>query len=443
MDFLSRPGCFANFRARLCGGALALTVVLLTPDPAACQIQRLPVEFPQPLFTTRGFEKRQIVLESTHSYKLFKYAPAVDLVLPPRREEHNQLTPEATLGSFYASMVAGDYTWLESCWTRESQRFNALENRRNHRTPESWKGIWKRTLGEGIRLELLARLEMHPYVMLHYRLLRRRQAPFERTTSFALDDGKWLVTQELAAHAVPSAWQQGGRIQRNGVIPWPVLRQRQEATGFPAPLFPVGPAEERNLEVETDYKFDLMRYAPPVKVRQVERSEAKYELPERTLAAHVSALRVKDEAWLLETCEQETRRVFLERKEDSKPRPFDPTAAVRSQEIGPDDVATLTHRLQTESYVILVLKIALASKDGSTEEREWLVATTLDGKGWKVVYELDADPLLRVWNLPSQRVRLADLPAVEDRSGTLQSGTKELKAPAVDAGRNPGRKPND
>ncbi len=367
-----------------------------------------PVDFPAPPFKASGPFPREKVVEHDYTYILRRYVPPVDVVFEAKATSRSQRVPETTLASFYGAMAAGDADWFTKCWNEPSARFNAERMRKLGISTDTLRNSWKLAV-ENARIVLANRLEMNPFVILDYRLLRPNRPPFERHSCFTLEDGKWRVTQELATHMVPNFWKRGERYERRGVLPWPIGGAQRPEVKIPAPLHPTGPPEERTLRVETTYSYEVFRFQPPVEVLPVEKSSVSYQLPEHAAMAHISALEAADESWLAETYDKETRRVHSERQASPAGRALDPGQGTRGFEVTKGQELELTHRFQIFAYAVLVFRPRSAPLAAAPDAGSRLLVTTLEGESWRVTHALDADPLLRVWNHESKSVRLEDL----------------------------------
>ena len=404
---IRKPGSNRKL-ARLALGFLVWSLGSSVFSVFAQGLLQQPVDFPAPLFKASGPFPREKVVESEYTYVLRRYVPPVELAPETEPTSRSQRAPETTLASFYGAMAAGDAGWFNKCWNEPSARFNAERLRQLGISTDMLRKSWKFAVANA-RIVLANRLEMNPFVILDYRLLRPNRPPFEKHSCFTLEDGKWRVTQELATHMVPNFWKKGERFERSGVLPWPIGGAQRPEVEIPAPLHPTSPPEKRTLRVETTYRYEVFRFQPPVKVVPVEKSSVSYELPEHAAIAHISALEAADESWLAETYDKETRRVLAERDASPAGRALDPGQGIRDFEVAKGQELELTHRFQIFAYAVLVFRPRSAPLPAAPEAGSRFLATTLEGESWRVTRALDADPLLRVWNHESKSVRLEDL----------------------------------
>lgn len=396
-------------------------LVLVAMGTASAQVERHPVEFPEPASPASGPHRREVIVESEHRFVVKPYSPEIRIQLAEPVDSGAIEDPVDALARFYRSMARGDWEAFRQSWTEKSRAFNDHQNERFGRDAEFWKRVWSRALGAGTSLRVKTRIEMAPYVILDFEIIRANRAPREMVSVVVRENGVWKLTQELATSPVLRGWDRQEKIVRRGVIPWPVQGDRQLEGDLPGSRYPVGEPRTRTLEVDRVYEFEVWDFTPPLRFEPVERAEAHYETPEAALRAHLSARVSRDREWLDETHETETRRRLRALRVSETPSGLDPALAVPTLRLEAAEKVRILRRIQTDSYAIHVVEVT-GSPAGDGEEvapspvRLAHVVLTPEKKLWKVVRELDADPLLRAWDAGKNRVSIRDLPPAGPRA---------------------------
>lgn len=169
----------------------------------------------KPKFKVTAPQTKQLIVEEIYTFRLMQYDPSVAIQFVHEPKAASYQTAEDTVIAHFSAMNAGDYSWFMETWSKESRKQMEQRNKSAQRTPEFWKKTWARVL-QGGTVELLNRLESGPYVLIEYRLSAKgNEKPFQDTVALAREDGRWVLTQELAADPVLSSWNAPGlRVQR-------------------------------------------------------------------------------------------------------------------------------------------------------------------------------------------------------------------------------------
>lgn len=174
-------------------------------------------ETPSNQLPTKKPIRGTIVEENIYLFETRVYWPAVDVSKASKKLLEVGITPEATVVLYLAAMFDGDYHTAMSCWELASRTIMEREDSVLNRTPSWWQEIWKEKM-DGKKAELVTRIESGNYIMIEYRLISmsdREEADYYSTLALKYsDEGKWMLTQELAADPVYIYWKTPGKIRR-------------------------------------------------------------------------------------------------------------------------------------------------------------------------------------------------------------------------------------
>jgi ribosomal protein L13 len=102
-------------------------------------------------------------------------------------------------------MMLNDWEWFQEGWTRESWKDIEERNKSLGRTSSSILDRWKKFF-RGKKVQLTERIDSGEYVIVYYKVTG------EKGTLFAvmrLEDGKWLITNELITDPVVISGKEG------------------------------------------------------------------------------------------------------------------------------------------------------------------------------------------------------------------------------------------
>lgn len=202
----SRPGLTSTLVA-----VCFLPLVIGASSPSEVQPNREDSRFP----TSQG-QRHQVVEEHIYMYEVSKYTPPVEVKLHAGPLEPAFEDPESTLMTYLRAMSEGRYEVAMSCWLPAAREEMEQRDRKLHRSAEWWEREWRKRF-EGKSAQLVSRIRTGDYVLLEYRLFLPSGGEYEYFSTLALKlatDGKWLLTQELAADPVFVFWKNPGYVVR-------------------------------------------------------------------------------------------------------------------------------------------------------------------------------------------------------------------------------------
>jgi len=168
---------------------------------------------------------------------------------------------------------------------------------------------------------------------------------------------------------------------------------------LPSPIFPVGEVQERDLIVESLYRYKVYPYEPIQKIKYIDIEDSKYDTPEQTVFGHFSAMKSGDYDWFLETWTKESRIIMREsdkkrgRSKEFWVKTWDKVLSSREPYI--------TSRIESGDYVFIVY--SLKDSNGVVQFEDTL-ALELAGSFWKISQRLSSDPVGIYWSVPDKRV---------------------------------------
>jgi hypothetical protein len=151
--------------------------------------------------------KKELVVENIYNFSVMEYEPKVVFQPQTKQEQASHDTPEQAVLSHFSAMYSGNYQWFQSTWSEESRKANDADDNQRNRTPEFWIGKWKSVL-TGNKVELTNKIETGSYVLIAYRLVPSsgEAAILNDTLALVIENGRWVITQELASDPVLSLW---------------------------------------------------------------------------------------------------------------------------------------------------------------------------------------------------------------------------------------------
>src|SRR5215216_4317854 len=172
-----------------------------------CQLALAQGVTPGTDFKTKEPRQKELVIEYVYSFREFEYDPPIQLKPFKSSTEASNASPEAAVMSHFSAMYAKDYQWFQSTWSKESQKLNEEHDKKQDRTPEFWLNLWDKVLSAK-RVELTHRIESGKYVLIRYRLVPISGGPatFEDLLALTIENGRWILTQELASDPLLRYW---------------------------------------------------------------------------------------------------------------------------------------------------------------------------------------------------------------------------------------------
>ena len=161
----------------------------------------------KPKFKVSSEVTKQLIVETIYTYRVMKYEQPVTINLLTKEDQSSYSTPEDAVAAHFSAMYAGNHDWFMNSWTKDSQIKMRERDISLRRTPEFWLDTWKKILPVKT-VQLVTRIESGSYVFIEYQLVSREtnQPTFHDTLALKDEDGKWRITQELAADPVLAAW---------------------------------------------------------------------------------------------------------------------------------------------------------------------------------------------------------------------------------------------
>jgi hypothetical protein len=155
-----------------------------------------------------GQQFKILIVETAYPYKLSKYAPPMTIAFVREKAAISYETPEDALISFFSSMNAKDFQWNSETWTDTSLRGMEARDLATKTSPDDWVAGWEKSY-VGRQIELVSRIEYAKYVLIEYRMLPRspNEKVFEDTLALTQENGRWKLTQELAADPMLTYWK--------------------------------------------------------------------------------------------------------------------------------------------------------------------------------------------------------------------------------------------
>jgi hypothetical protein len=188
------------FMANQLYGFLVLTV-------CTCQLALAQGVTPRAEFKTKEPRQKELVIEYVYSFREVEFDPPIQIKPFKSSTEASYDSPEAAVMSHFSAMYAKDYQWFQRTWSKESQKLNEEDDRKKERTSEFWLNLWDKVLS-GKRVELTHRIESGKYVLINYRLIPISGGPatFEDLLALTTENGRWVLTQELASDPLLRYW---------------------------------------------------------------------------------------------------------------------------------------------------------------------------------------------------------------------------------------------
>ena len=171
-----------------------------------CQLALAQRDVPKSEFKTKPPRDKQLVIEYVYSFREIEFERPVQLT-PISAAQALYTSPEMAILSHFSAMYAKDYQWFQTTWSKEAQRLNEESNKKENHTPQFWIDLWGKVLADK-RVEITHRIETGKYVLIRYRLVPKSGGPatFEDLVAFTNEDGRWVLTQELASDPLMTYW---------------------------------------------------------------------------------------------------------------------------------------------------------------------------------------------------------------------------------------------
>jgi hypothetical protein len=162
---------------------------------------------PKSEFKTKPVKQKQLVVEYVYSFRELEFERPVQLTPLKSSSQASYVSPELAVLSHFSAMYAKDYQWFQNTWSRESQKLNSESDKKQNHTPQFWTDLWVKVLTDK-RVELTHRIETGKYVLIIYRLVPTSGGPatFEDSLALTNEDGRWVLTQELANDPLLTYW---------------------------------------------------------------------------------------------------------------------------------------------------------------------------------------------------------------------------------------------
>ncbi len=160
---------------------------------------------PPPMFPTTTPEKKQIVVENIYNFQIVRYQPPVTVHPLKNRKNATYQRPEATIISHVSAMMLNDWEWFQEGWTRKSWKEIEERNKSLGRTSSSILDRWKKFF-RGKKVQLTERIDSGEYVIVYYKVTGKKGTLF---AVMRLEDGKWLITNELITDPVVISGKEG------------------------------------------------------------------------------------------------------------------------------------------------------------------------------------------------------------------------------------------
>jgi hypothetical protein len=173
-----------------------------------------------------------------------------------------------------------------------------------------------------------------------------------------------------------------------------------EAQSLRAP-YPTTPPVVGKVIVESTYYFARRDYQPPVQLPNVG-TTASFDTPEATAIASISAMRRRDfEAF--RSMWDEASRQTMEAKDRETGQTRDTWIKAWDRIFANNGRPELVSRIDSGDYVIVAYRIV--SADPTAKPFELQAIMKLQGKRWFLTQEMTADPVLRGWRKPDNRLQ--------------------------------------
>lgn len=165
-------------------------------------------------------ETRSLVVENYYMFTVQTYEERPKITPIVSESKASYSTPEDTLVAHHSAMVARDYEWFIKTWAPQARDELNTRNMVEKRDRSYWISVWERVI-TGRDLRLLNRINYGAYVLVQYELSAKEGVPaFRDTLAFKKEGDRWLLSQDLAADPVLSAWNvPGSRIKSIAVPP--------------------------------------------------------------------------------------------------------------------------------------------------------------------------------------------------------------------------------
>lgn len=151
---------------------------------------------------------KTLIVEAVYPYSIEGYKPhrLPDLAAVTR----SQQTPELTMIEMFASMRNGDWNWNSSLWSPESLKKMNARDAAAGKTAQDWLKQWRKEADRSYRL--LNRIEYGKYVLIEFEAKEPSgKLSYRDTMALEKIDGKWYLTQALAADPILTQWNSENR----------------------------------------------------------------------------------------------------------------------------------------------------------------------------------------------------------------------------------------
>ncbi len=112
-----------------------------------------------------------------------------------------------------SSMKAKDFNWNSTLWSPNSLKDMQARDEKRGKKPADWIKSWEREAA--FTYTLLNRVEYGKYVLIEYQATNAEgKSAYKDTMALEKINGKWFLTQALAADPVLAHWNEpSGRVQ--------------------------------------------------------------------------------------------------------------------------------------------------------------------------------------------------------------------------------------
>ena len=162
-----------------------------------------------PIFPTTSPEFKSVVEERVYFFTVRTYDPPVAVTPLATRSEASFDNPENSAITHLSAMVAGDYDWWLSTWSKTSHKMMTERDKKAGRSPDFWKEAWRKVFSNRT-IELTQRVETGDYVIIAFKLISKSNPKSKEIQSELVlkkFNQKWLGTQDLNSDPVLLGWK--------------------------------------------------------------------------------------------------------------------------------------------------------------------------------------------------------------------------------------------
>jgi hypothetical protein len=159
----------------------------------------------------------KVIVESTYYFARRDYQPPALVTNVSTTASFD--TPEGATIASIAAMKRKDFDAFRSMWDEPSRQLMEAKDRELGQTREAWTAAWDRLFANGAKTELVSRVDSGDYVIIAYRISDPDPAakPLEMQAVLKAQGKRWVLTQEMSADPVLSAWRKPDeKVQRVG-----------------------------------------------------------------------------------------------------------------------------------------------------------------------------------------------------------------------------------